>query len=172
MYLPQMDKMRQYKLQEKYGIRIQPAAYASRTKLTMNNMPMKVILHCSATKEGLDYTANDIDRWHKERNFAMIGYHYVIYRDGTIVKGRPDKAVGAHCTGHNRNSIGICYIGGLDELGNPKDTRTPEQRESMHKLVKYLMEMYDLTLNQVHCHNQFANKACPSFDILDFRFEF
>lgn len=165
--------MKEYKLKEKYGIRITPAAFSCKGKMNRNNRPMEVILHCSATPEGKDFTVEDIDRWHKERNFSMIGYHYVIYRDGTIVRGRPDDAIGAHCTNKNRNTIGVCYIGGLTEDGKQaKDTRTPEQRESMKLLVKYLMELYDIPLGAVHCHNEYAKKDCPSFDILDFRFDF
>ena len=86
-----------------------------------------IILHCSATPEGKDFTVADITRWHKERGFRTIGYHYVVYRDGTVHKGRPVEQIGAHCEGHNKNSIGVCYIGGLmaDEK-TPKDTRTAE----------------------------------------------
>ncbi len=71
----------------------------------------EIILHCSDTVEGRDYTVEDIDRWHKNRGWRSIGYHYVIYRDGTVHEGRPLKQIGAHCKGHNYHSIGICYIG-------------------------------------------------------------
>ena len=84
----------------------------------------EIIIHCSATKEGLNFNANDIDRWHKQRGFKRIGYHFVILNDGTIQQGRELASIGAHCTNHNAHSIGICYIGGLDENGKPKDTRT------------------------------------------------
>lgn len=94
----------------------------------------KIIIHCSATKEGKDYTVVDIDRWHRQRGFQMIGYNYIIRIDGTIEIGRPIEMVGAHCVGHNRNSIGICYIGGLSSDGKPKDTRTKEQKESLRAL--------------------------------------
>ena len=69
----------------------------------------EIIIHCSATPEGRDYTVADIDRWHKARGWRGIGYHYVIYRDGSVHAGRPVEQIGAHCTGHNANSIGICY---------------------------------------------------------------
>ena len=78
-----------------------------------------IIIHCSATKEGKDYSVFDIDKWHKARKFKCIGYHFVIYRNGQIVCGRPISEIGAHTTGHNTDSIGICYIGGLDAVGNP-----------------------------------------------------
>lgn len=128
----------------------------------------KIILHCSATKEGMDFTVDDIDRWHKERGFGMIGYHYVIYRDGSIHQGRTEDKIGAHCKGFNSHSIGICYIGGLDSNKKPKDTRTPEQREALIILVKDILNRYNLTPDAVHLHREYANKACPCFSIEDF----
>lgn len=128
----------------------------------------KIILHCSATKEGKDYTVEDIDRWHKDRGFKCIGYHYVIYRDGTIAMGRPEEQIGAHTTGENAHSIGICYIGGLDSKGKAKDTRTPEQREALIILIKDILNRYNLTVDAVHLHREYAAKACPCFSIEDF----
>lgn len=68
----------------------------------------EIIIHCSATVEGKDFFVKDIDRWHKQRGFKMVGYHFVIRLDGTIEQGRPLEMIGAHCTGHNAHSIGIC----------------------------------------------------------------
>ena len=87
-----------------------------------------IIVHCSATKAGQDFTATDIDRWHRERGFNGIGYHYVIRLDGKLEKGRDVALAGAHCKGWNERSVGICYIGGLDENGRPADTRTNAQK--------------------------------------------
>ena len=81
----------------------------------------EIIIHCSATIEGKDYTVADIDRWHRARGFRNIGYHYVIYRDGSIHGGRPIRETGAHCAGLIVHSIGICYFGGFALVG-----RTPE----------------------------------------------
>ena len=81
-----------------------------------------IIVHCSATKAGQDFTAADIDCWHRERGFNGIGYHYVIRLDGKLEKGRDVSLAGAHCRGWNERSVGICYIGGLDENGRPADT--------------------------------------------------
>ena len=125
----------------------------------------KIILHCSATKEGKNFTAKDIDQWHRRQGFQMIGYHYVILLDGTVEIGRPLEIPGAHTYGHNADSIGICYIGGLDHDGKPKDTRTPEQRKAMKKLIDNLLVRYANAT--VHCHNEFANKECPCFKIED-----
>lgn len=122
----------------------------------------KIIIHCSATKEGKDYTVKDIDRWHREKGYLCCGYHFVIYRDGTIHQGRPIQQVGAHTYGFNLTSIGICYIGGLDAEGKPKDTRTPEQKESLDRLVRELRAKYHKAT--VYGHRNFASKACPCFD--------
>lgn len=124
----------------------------------------EIILHCAATPEGKDFTVADIDRWHRARKFNGIGYHYVIYRDGTVHAGRPVERSGAHCTGHNAQSVGVCYIGGCATDGKtPKDTRTPAQRAALTSLVKKLLKQYPGAT--VHGHNEFANKACPSFNV-------
>lgn len=123
----------------------------------------KIIIHCSATKEGADFHVKDIDRWHKQRGYKCVGYHYVITLDGAIEKGRNEDEIGAHCKGYNANSIGICYIGGLDKEGNAKDTRTVQQRAALYLLLNQLKEKYPNAT--IHGHNEFANKACPSFDV-------
>lgn len=124
----------------------------------------KIILHCAATPEGKDFTVADIDRWHRARKFNGIGYHFVIYRDGSVHPGRSLSIAGAHCTGQNANSIGVCYIGGCAADGKtPKDTRTPTQRTALATLVKDLLKQYPGAT--VHGHNEFAAKACPSFDV-------
>lgn len=137
-----------------------------------------IIIHCTATKEGLDIRAKDVDRWHKEQGWRMIGYNYLIDLDGKIENGRPLTMTGAHCKGWNDRSIGICYVGGLDRNGNPKDTRTPAQKEAMNRLVYDLLEAYptitqilghrdtspDLDGNGVVTPNEWI-KACPCFDV-------
>ncbi len=87
-----------------------------------SSMKDTIIIHCSATRAGQDFTAADIDRWHRQRGFRSIGYHFVVRLDGTIEPGRDVALDGAHCTGWNHRSIGICYIGGLDKNGRPADT--------------------------------------------------
>ena len=92
----------------------------------------KIIVHCSATPEGKTYRAADIDAWHRKRGFKMIGYHYVVLLDGSMECGRPESMVGAHCTGHNARSIGVCYIGGLKADGKTSaDTRTKGSKRSL-----------------------------------------
>lgn len=126
----------------------------------------ELIVHCSATPEGKDFTTAQIREWHLARGFSDIGYHYVIYRDGSVHAGRAESKIGAHCVGHNSNSIGVCYIGGEVADGShvPKDTRTPAQRTALVKLLKGLKAKYPKST--IHGHREFANKACPSFDAL------
>lgn len=131
----------------------------------------EIILHCSATREGKAFTVSDIDRWHRERGWKGCGYHYVITLDGKVEQGRPEQVVGAHCTGRNSESIGVCYIGGCDMVGKSKDTRTPEQKKAMVTLVRQLMQTHGIGIEDVRCHNEFSNKACPSFSIEKFRKE-
>lgn len=132
----------------------------------------EIILHCSATIEGKDFTVDDIRKWHKANGWSDIGYHYVIYRNGSVNKGRDESISGAHTVNHNSNSIGICYIGGCDKSMKPKDTRTSEQKKALIELVHSLLTKYKLKIDNVHCHNEYANKACPSFKIEDFRKEY
>lgn len=123
----------------------------------------KIIIHCSDTPYGVDFTAKDIDSWHRSRGFSSIGYHYVIRLDGTIELGRPLKEKGAHCYGHNFDSIGICYIGGRLSDKSYGDSRTPSQIVSMHNLVTNLLKTFPNA--SVHGHNEFSNKLCPCFDV-------
>ena len=126
----------------------------------------KIIVHCSASPEGKSFSVADIRRWHKQRGFFDIGYHYVIYLDGSVNVGRPLAKAGAHCKGQNVHSIGVCYIGGLAANGKtPKDTRTPEQKASLVKLITELQQQFPNT--SVHGHREFANKACPCFNAKD-----
>lgn len=110
-----------------------------------------IVIHCSATRAGMDVRAADIDKWHKERGFSGIGYHYVVDLDGRVEKGRPISQEGAHCNtaglsgkSYNKHSIGICYVGGLDRDGNPADTRTVAQKVALDDLVHRLIHEYPI----------------------------
>lgn len=123
----------------------------------------EIIVHCSATPEGKDYTLDTIRQWHLQRGFSDIGYHYVIHPDGKVEEGRDVNIAGAHCSGHNSKSIGICYIGGMTaDNKKAKDTRTREQRASLWAYLKALREFYPSA--SIHGHRDFAAKDCPSFD--------
>lgn len=123
----------------------------------------EIIVHCTATPEGKDYTVDDIRRWHRQRGFADIGYHYIVHRNGHVEEGRDVDLVGAHCTGHNAHSIGICYIGGMDSANEkPKDTRTLQQKAMLMSTLIDLKKLYPNA--KIYGHRDFANKACPSFN--------
>ncbi len=123
----------------------------------------KIIVHCSATREGENFEVADIRKWHLARGFNDIGYHFYIDLYGEIHKGRDISKIGAHCKGHNRNSIGICYCGGVEADGKtPKDTRTTDQRRALVAVLRTLKAMFPNAV--IHSHNDFANKACPSFN--------
>lgn len=125
----------------------------------------RIIIHCSATPEGRDIDAATIRGWHvNERKWSDIGYHYVIKLNGEIESGRPLDISGAHVKGHNADSIGICYIGGMDEDMNPKDTMLECQEESLRELIFSLRMVWDKHLT-LHGHNEYASKACPSFKV-------
>lgn len=130
----------------------------------------KIILHCSATPKGKHFDVDEIRRWHVEgRGWKDIGYHYIVYLDGSIHNGRPVEVPGAHVQGQNKNSIGVCYVGGLSNIKDKtgkwpaEDTRTPEQKEALWRLLMELMGCYKGAT--LHGHNEFANKACPSFNV-------
>jgi N-acetylmuramoyl-L-alanine amidase len=125
----------------------------------------KIILHCSATPEGRDVKVDDIRRWHLANGWDDIGYHFCIYADGSIHRGRDLDKSGAHTYGHNRNSIGICYIGGVDKEMNAKDTMTEMQDIAVLELVKSLRLIFGKL--SLHGHNEFSSKSCPSFDVQD-----
>lgn len=138
----------------------------------------EIILHTTASAFGKNYTVADIDRIHRDRGFTKqksghyCGYHWVIWLDGTIEQGRTEDEVGAHTVNHNKNSIGIATVGGIDKKGKPLDTRTEPQKIALYTLVNTLLDEYNLTIDDVYCHNQFAAKACPSYSIEQFKEEY
>lgn len=123
----------------------------------------KIIVHCSATPEGRDVGVDEIRRWHVEdRNYSDIGYHWVVTLNGTLEEGRPEYRNGAHAKGFNKNSIGVCYVGGVDENLDPKDTRTEGQKETLRCILEDLKDRYPQA--QIIGHRDVSSKACPSFD--------
>lgn len=129
----------------------------------------KIIIHCSDTPEGRHVDVETVRQWHLQKGWDDIGYHYVIYLDGSVHDGRPLGQVGAHCKGHNAHSIGICYIGGCDNTMKPKDTRTAKQEAALVKLIKDLKMVFPGA--SVHGHNEFSAKPCPCFDVQKWRKE-
>ncbi len=130
----------------------------------------EIIIHCAATPNGRPFTVEDIDSWHKERGFSRsnywreklnwdltsIGYQHVIYVDGSIHSGRHEEEIGAHCVGHNQQSVGICMVG--------TDDFTPEQWESLQTLVSDIMVRRNISKVMGH-RDTGAKKECPGFDV-------
>lgn len=131
----------------------------------------EIIIHCTATEAGREVSVAEIDQWHTAKGWNGCGYHYIIHLDGRISEGRPVSKVGAHCHGHNQNSIGIVYVGGLKD-GVPTDTRTIEQFNSMYVLCSALIDIYP-TIVAIHGHNYYnPKKSCPCFDVSPLAFFF
>jgi len=124
----------------------------------------KIIVHCSATPQFKEFSASHIKDWHVNGNgWSDIGYHYVVKLDGTIEVGRLLKTIGAHSKGNNKDSIGVCYIGGKDTFMEEwVDTRTKEQKESLIILLKYLKKVFSNA--EIFGHRDFSEKLCPSFN--------
>ena len=134
----------------------------------------RIICHCTATPEGRHVTVKDVDNWHRnERHWPNgIGYHWLIYLDGSIHQGRPESMIGAHCVGYNKRSIGVCYVGGTEKynIKKEKDTRTPEQKAAFVKILTELHQRYPKATLHGHC--EFANKPCPCFDCHEYDYIF
>ena len=142
-----------------------------------------IVIHCSATPEGKVITAADIDRMHRQRGFRCIGYHRFIRLDGTVERGRPDEQIGAHVEGHNSDTIGICYAGGLDKNGKAKDTRTQAQLAALRAEVIRYRKMFNIKWIKGHrdlspdkngdgkiTPNEYL-KQCPCFDVEEWLIE-
>lgn len=121
-----------------------------------------IVVHCTATFAEQKVTIELLRRWHKQRGFKDVGYHYLIDLDGNIVPGRPEAEIGAHCAGQNANSIGVAYAGGLGADARPADTRNEKQKAALIQLLTELRERYPNAA--IHSHSDYANKACPCFD--------
>ena len=122
----------------------------------------EIIVHCTATPEGRVETVESIRNMHKSQGWSDIGYHYLIYLDGSIHVGRDVNIIGSHCVGHNTYSIGVCYVGGVDKMMQPKDTRTQAQKKALIDVLKKLKTMYQKA--KIVGHRDYSSKACPSFD--------
>lgn len=125
----------------------------------------EIIIHCTGSIPSTGTTVESVrDYYVKHNGWKDIGYHYLIYLDGSIRQGRPIDQEGAHCSGHNANTIGICYVGGLDDNKKPKDTRTVRQVAAIRQLVQSLKVCFP-TIRKVSGHYMYDNKDCPCFDV-------
>ena len=117
----------------------------------------EIIIHCTATRPDANCTVESIRRYHKSLGWHDIGYHYVIYPDGSVHTGRPVEQPGAHTDCHNAHSIGIAYVGGLDADGHAADTRTEAQSLALLLLGHDLMEEHPTTSR--HGQTEYANRS-------------
>jgi N-acetylmuramoyl-L-alanine amidase len=135
------------------------------------NKPTKIILHCAASPDyepedpKFDHvTAQVIDKWHRERGFDCIGYHWVVRRSGIVEKGRPESQIGAHCLGQNEASIGICWVG--------THKPTPAQINALDAFYRRFQSEKQWGPESWHGHNEFTNKECPGISMEWLRLHF
>ncbi len=129
----------------------------------------KIIVHCSDSEFG---SREIIDKWHRQRGWDEIGYHFVIVNgrvksgetyldadDGRVEEGRSIEKRGAHCYGHNKDSIGVCLIG-------KRHFTALQLCKALPELLKDLMDKYDISVDNVYGHREFnRGKTCPNFDL-------
>jgi len=143
-----------------------------------------VVWHCTATIEGQSIPLATIEKWHRDRGFNEIGYNLIIDLDGKAYMGRDWNKVPAHVAGNNARTLGFVYVGGLDKNRRPKDTRTPEQIETMLNFSEVMRDSFQLFYKQdillgMKGHRDYSPdrngngiieewewiKACPCFDV-------
>jgi hypothetical protein len=124
-----------------------------------------IAVHCAATPPTMDVGRAEIDRWHRALGWLMIGYHFVIRRDGRVETGRPLEAIGSHVQGYNSNSVGICLVGGVDAKGKSEDNFTSAQFAALAELLIELRKKYPKATIQGHRDFPKVAKDCPCFDV-------
>jgi len=130
-----------------------------------------IFVHCSATRpdwmadRSFSDRVNEIKRWHLEKKWSDIGYHWIIDRDGSITQGRKEHVIGAHVANHNTGSIGICLIGGFGSSENDpfEKNYTPKQDHALRTLINDIKSR--TPIKRVRGHNEVAAKACPGFNV-------
>jgi len=131
----------------------------------------EIIVHCTATRpewwkgKPAAEKVEEVKRWHLDRNFSDVGYHWLIDRDGTVVAGRPENKAGAHARGHNAHSIGISLFGGHGSNADDEfdDHYTPEQEIALRHLIDSIKQRHPV--KKVTGHNAYSSKACPGFRV-------
>ena len=127
-----------------------------------------IVIHCSATRCNRNFPVTELIRYHAKR-FGFTGYHYYITRNGQTYQTRHEQLVGAHAVGYNQHSLGVCYEGGLDELGRPADTRTPKQKQALLKLLRRLKAAHPDATILGHRDLPDVHKDCPCFDAKEYQ---
>lgn len=132
----------------------------------------EVIVHCAATRsmwmadQPIEAKVAEIRKWHKERGWSDIGYHWVVDRDGSVMAGRDEARQGAHCKGKNKHSIGVCLIGGHGSSSTDQflDNFTAAQDTALGALLFKIKKRHP-TAVKISGHNEYSNKACPGFNV-------
>lgn len=117
---------------------------------TRSKTDMIILHHAEASK----CSAEDIHKWHLGNGWSGFGYHFLIRKDGSIYRGRPENTVGAHCAGKNSTSIGICAEGAYMTESMPE-----VQKKAIIELVAYLKEKYNVV--NVYGHREVGASNCP-----------
>lgn len=124
-----------------------------------------IVVHCSATPPSMDVDIRDVDRWHRQKGWLKVGYHYFIKRSGELQEGRQLTEAGAHVKGHNHESVGICLAGGLSEVGlQPEDNFLPVQKQALKSLLAYLQKYFEKAVIGGH-RDYNPHKDCPCFEV-------
>jgi N-acetyl-anhydromuramyl-L-alanine amidase AmpD len=124
-----------------------------------------IVIHCAATRPHMDIGVEEIRKWHKERGFEDIGYHYVIKRSGIVERGRDDSFQGAHAIAVNDTSVGICLVGGVDDDLQWQNNFTKAQFKSLISTIKLVKSKYE-DIERIIGHNEVeSKKECPSFNV-------
>lgn len=125
-----------------------------------------IVVHCSASPNNPSLGVKDIDRWHRERGFAKVGYHFVIQTNGTVQEGRKLSEIGAHAVGHNSSSLGICLIGGTDNEKKSVDNFTSAQKTALYELLAVLRKTYTTAIILGHRDLPGVKKDCPCWAVI------
>lgn len=123
--------------------------------------PERITIHCSDSPNGRPVTVDEIRQWHLARGWRNIGYHFVIYTDGSVNAGRPLDQEGAHVAGANENNVGICMVG--------KDRFSAAQFRGLRSILSELCDKYSIPLDKIFGHYEFPSakaqgKTCPNMD--------
>jgi hypothetical protein len=118
----------------------------------------KIIIHCSDSDIHAHDDISVIRKWHLERGFNDVGYHFFVKKNGIVQTGRAIHMIGAHCVNQNLTSIGICLSGKI----NFTETQFIHARE----LCEALMDRYKIKESGIYPHCYFSkNKTCPNFNL-------
>jgi len=132
-----------------------------------------IAIHCSATRPSQDVDAAWIDELHKAKGWDSIGYNWFIKCDGTIEEGRPRDDQGAHVSGYNHCSLGVCMSGGVTEEDGitAENNFSKAQWASLDSLVDRMVRCYSHSVVIGHRDYPDVAKECPSFDAIKWAFD-